>query len=100
MGVDVMTGESAMIWVTARFSSSEPELLIPLLRILANHSRGEPGCIAYDYYHNGDTFTSIECWETAEAERAHNQTEFLDQWLNLAAPLLTGKADVTRWTKI
>ena len=89
-----------MITVTARFQSREPGALVPLLRELAAHSRGEPGCLAYDYYRNGERFTSIEHWQSAEAEAAHNATAFLRDILRRILPLLDGRPEVTRWTRI
>ena len=89
-----------MITVTARFQSREPGALVPLLRELAAHSRGEPGCLAYDYYQSGERFTSIEHWDSAGAEAAHNRTAFLHEILPRILPLLDGRPEVTRWTRL
>lgn len=90
------------IHVTARFHArpGQAEALVPLLRELAAHSRGEPGCLGYDYLRRDDLFTSVEIWASAEAERAHNQTAFLDAQLVNILPLLEGKPEVIRWQRI
>ncbi len=99
MGAAVVSGP---VHVTARFRAraGQAGALIPLLRALAEHSRDEPGCLSYDYLQSGDLFTSVEIWATPEAERAHNQTEFLDAQLVKILPLLDGKPEVIRWQRI
>jgi quinol monooxygenase YgiN len=95
-------GQAAVIWVTSRFRAGpdQAEPLIALLRELAEHSRVEPGCIEYGYYQSGADFTSIEIWDSAEAERSHNDTDFLRAILQRILPLLDGRPQVTRWSRI
>lgn len=86
--------------VTARITARDPDALVPLLRELTEHSRGEPGCLDYGWYRNGDLFTSIELWDSAVSERAHNQTAFLDTILVRIRPLLASSPEVIRWETI
>ena len=83
-------GQAGVITVTARFRArpGQAEALIPLLTQLAQHSRGEDGCLDYGYFRDGDNFTSIEHWDSAGAEAAHNDTDFLRSTLRLILPLL------------
>lgn len=94
-------GKAPVIWVTARFQvePGQADALLPLLRELAAHSRQEPGCVEYGYYRNGNAFTSIEVWDSPEAERAHDGTEFLAGILTHILPLLDGRPQVMRWTR-
>ncbi len=93
-------GEAAVITVTARFRARDADALVPLLQALADHSRSEPGCLAYDYYRSGDDFTSIEHWSDAKAEAAHNDTAFLRDSLKAILPLIDGSPAVTRWQRL
>lgn len=90
------------LYVTARFRvrAGQAEALVPLLVELAAHSRGESGCLGYDYFRSGDQFTSFEHWATADAEAAHNRTDFLDAILQRVLPLLDGRPEVTRWSRL
>ncbi|MFV0408780.1 MAG: putative quinol monooxygenase [Paracoccus sp. (in: a-proteobacteria)] len=63
------------------------------------YSRGEAGCLDYGYFRQGDEFTSIEYWADAEAEAAHNDTDFLREILRDIQPLLDGRPSVMRWTR-
>lgn len=83
--------------VTARIRSQNAEALIPLLQDLTRNTLTEPGCLAYGWLRAEDLFTSIESWTSADAERAHNQTAFLDDILTRILPLLDGKPEVIRW---
>ena len=67
------------VTVTARFRAlpGRAEDLVPLLVQLAEHSRREGGCVDYGYFRQSEDFTSIEHWASAEAEAAHNDTDFL-----------------------
>lgn len=98
MGQDAVTA----VTVTARFRArpGQAEALIPLLSELAKHSRAELGCLDYGYFRLGDDFTSIEHWASAEAEAAHNDTEFLRGILRRILPLLDGRPQVTRWERV
>lgn len=95
-------GKAPVIWVTARFQvkPGQAGALLPLLRELSAQSRTEPGCIEYGYYQSGEVFTSIEHWDSPEAERAHNQTEFLAEILGRILPLLDGRPQVMRWSRV
>lgn len=95
-------GQAPVITVTARFRAAKGQsaTLIPLLRELAEHSRGEPGCADYGYFRQGDEFTSIEHWDSPEAEAAHNDTDFLRKILRQILPLLDGRPQVTRWERV
>ena len=95
-------GKAPVIWVTARFRarSGQAEALVALLRDLAGHSRTELGCVEYGYYQSGDEFTSIEVWDSPEAERAHNNTDYLGEILKRILPLLGGRPQVSRWSRI
>ena len=95
-------GQAPVIWVTARFQArpDQAAALLPLLRDLAAHSRTEPGCVDYGYYQSDEDFISIEVWDSPEAERAHNNTEFLGDILKHILPLLDGRPQVTRWSRV
>lgn len=96
-------GQAGMsVHVTARFraAAGKADALVPLLVRLAEGSRTESGCLRYDYLQNGDLFTSVEEWATPEAERAHNDTDALRAMLRDILPLLDGRPEVTRWTRI
>ncbi len=95
-------GQAPVIWVTARFRarSGQAEALVALLRDLAGHSRTELGCVEYGYYQSGDEFTSIEVWDSAAAEHAHNATDFLSAMVQRILPLLDGRPQVTRWSRV
>ena len=95
-------GEAPVIWVTARFRAHPDKVhdLLSLLRELAAHSRAEPGCVEYGYYQSGDEFTSIEVWDSAAAEHAHNATDFLSAMVQRILPLLDGRPQVTRWSRV
>lgn len=95
-------GQAPVIWVTARFQArpGQAGALLPLLRELAAHSRTEPGCVEYGYYQSGDAFSSIEVWDSPEAEHAHNNTEFLGEILKRILPLLDGRPQVMRWSRV
>lgn len=95
-------GKGAVITVTARFRAAPGKsgALIPLLRELAEHSRGEPGCVSYGYFRSDDLFTSIEEWDSAEAEATHDDTDFLRTILHRILPLLDGRPQVTRWERV
>ena len=95
-------GQAPVIWVTARFRarSGQAEALVALLRDLAGHSRTELGCVEYGYYQSGDEFTSIEVWDSAAAEHAHNATDFLSAMVRRILPLLDGRPQVTRWSRV
>lgn len=86
--------------VTARITARDPDALIPLLHQLTEHSRTEPGCLDYGWYRKGAVFTSIELWSSFDAERAHNQTAFLDAILAHILPLIEGRPEVIRWEAI
>ncbi|WP_185968424.1 putative quinol monooxygenase [Paracoccus sp. M683] len=90
------------LYVTARFRAraGQADQLIPLLVELADHSRTEPGCLSYDYFRSGDRFTSFEHWATPQAETGHNQTAYLDAILTRILPLLDGRPEVTRWSRL
>lgn len=98
MGQAAVSGVS----VTARFRAGpgQADALIPLLARLAEHSRGEDGCLDYGYFRQGDEFTSIEHWADAESEAAHNDSAFLREILPQILPLLDGRSAVMRWRRI
>ena len=95
-------GQAPVIWVTARFRAQpgQAAALLPLLRDLAAHSRTEPGCVEYGYYQSDEDFTSIEVWDSPEAEHAHNNTDYLGEILKRILPLLDGRPQVSRWSRI
>ena len=90
------------VTVTARFRAlpGRADELVPLLVQLANHSRREDGCVDYGYFRQSEDFTSIEHWASAQAEAAHNDTDFLRGILRQILPLLDGRPQVTRWQRV
>lgn len=90
------------VTVTAHFraAAGRADELVPLLIQLANHSRGERGCVDYGYFRQSENFTSIEHWASPEDEAAHNDTDFLHEILRQILPLLDGRPQVTRWQRV
>lgn len=95
-------GQAPVIWVTAQFRAApgRADALIALLDELARHSRTEAGCIDYVYLRDGEAFSSVEQWASAEAEAAHNDSDFLRAILKRILPLLDGRPHVTRWRRV
>lgn len=90
------------VTVTAHFRASpgRADALVPLLIQLANHSRGERGCVDYGYFRQSENFTSIEHWASPEDEAARNDTDFLREILRQILPLLDGRPQVTHWQRV
>ncbi|MEO1352723.1 MAG: putative quinol monooxygenase [Cyanobacteria bacterium J06635_15] len=93
------------LYVTAKFTAKENYVtdMISLLTKLASATRSETGCLDYDYYQSSDNpriFTSIEAWETPEAEAAHWTTQHLKDALIQLPNLMDGEAEVMKYHKI
>ena len=93
------------LYVTAKFVAEEARIadMISLLEKLASDTRTEPGCLDYSYYQASDNprvFTSIEVWETPDAEAAHWNTQHLKRALSQLPNFMEGEAEVTKYTKI
>jgi len=92
-------------YVTAKFAAKEDCVaeMIRLLEKLASKTRSEKGCLDYGYYQASDNptvFTSIEIWESPEAEAAHWNTKHLKDALAQLPDLMDGDAEVTKYHKI
>ena len=62
------------------------ETVLPLYQALIAHTRLEPGCLAYDLYHdlkNPGHFVFIEEWENRAALDAHVQSEHFQRLVPL-----------------
>jgi len=93
------------LYVTAKFAAKEDCVadMISLLEKLASETRSEKGCLDYGYYQSSDNptvFTSIETWESHDAEAAHWNTKHLKDALAQLPELMDGDAEVTKYHKI
>ena len=93
------------LYVTAKFAAKEDCVadMISLLEKLASETRSEKGCLDYGYYQSSDNptvFTSIETWESYDAEAAHWNTKHLKDALAQLPELMDGDAEVTKYHKI
>ncbi len=73
------------------------------LRALVAQSRAEKGCLSYDLHRSEDDpclFLLYENWESEEALQDHLLTTHVQDALKEVAPLLTERADITRWKRI
>ncbi len=96
---------SNKLYVTAKFTAKNGcvDDMISLLEKLASETRSETGCLDYNYYQSlekPESFTSIEIWETPEAETAHWNTEHIKEALAQLPKLMDGDAEVTKYHKV
>jgi quinol monooxygenase YgiN len=96
---------SEKLYVTARFSIKESALkeAIMLLEQLSLATRSEKGCLEYCYYQSVENpliITSIEIWESSEAETAHWSTNHISEALAKLPEFVDGQPEVVKYHKL
>jgi quinol monooxygenase YgiN len=74
-----------------------------IVRVLAEKSRRETGCIVYDVLQNvaePETFLLAEEWESSAALDAHNKTAHVHEAVSKSAALVAQPLEVGRYTAI
>jgi quinol monooxygenase YgiN len=82
---------NVLVWLHAKKGKEVP--LERQLRILANASRAEPGCLAFALHrsdHPGDFFLH-EIWSSEAALADHRQTPHFKQWAGLQSAILESR---------
>lgn len=67
------------------------------LRTLAETTRGESGCIAYEVYESSATpglFVTVEEWQAQSDLDAHMQTPHVATAIGTATPMLLGEIEI------
>ena len=73
------------------------EEALALGKSMLEPSRGEPGCIAYDFYqHHADTATIcfVETWASRDALNAHFETPHFHDFAQELPGLAAGSVDI------
>lgn len=73
-----------------------------LLTKLAQQSEEESGCLYYKILPSTDhsnIFTTLELWESKEAEQQHWDTDHLKNTLSQLSPLLAKEARIEKYTE-
>ncbi|WP_445365188.1 putative quinol monooxygenase [Microbulbifer sp. ANSA001] len=95
----------ANLYVMARVTA-QPDKASPVLKLLtelAKESENESGCLYYKILpatYQSNIFTTLELWESAEAEQQHWNTDHLKNILSQLAPLLAEEARIEKYTEL
>ena len=74
-----------------------------IVMVLAEKSRGEDGCTAYEVLQDSaqpEIFLLVEEWDSIAALEAHNKTPHFHEAVSKSAPLLGALLEVGRYTVI
>ena len=73
---------------------------LQLARRMADLTRGERGCISYDFYvglSDPNTLMLFQEWESMEALMGHFQTEHMDEFLKELPDIVSGEITTKRY---
>ena len=73
---------------------------LQLARRMADSTRGELGCISYDFYvglSDPNTLMLFQEWESMEALMGHFQTEHMDEFLKELPDIVSGEITTKRY---
>jgi quinol monooxygenase YgiN len=73
---------------------------LQLARRMADQTRGEMGCISYDFYvglSDPNTLMLFQEWESMEALMGHFQTEHMDEFLKELPDIVSGEITTKRY---
>jgi len=74
-----------------------------VLKVLAEATRTEHGCVSYELFQNADNaaeFVTVEDWESDAAANAHMATRHVKEAIAKAMPLLGQAPAIHRFIKI
>ncbi|WP_444917146.1 putative quinol monooxygenase [Microbulbifer sp. JMSA003] len=89
----------AKVTVHPQYTSQASALLIEL----ACKSEQESGCLSYKILPSldeGNVFTTLEVWESSEAEMKHWNTDHLKTIIAKLNPLLAAEARIEKYTEV
>ncbi|BBM01757.1 putative quinol monooxygenase [Microbulbifer sp. GL-2] len=94
----------ANLYVMARVTVQQEKIsqAFKLLTELAHQSEEESGCLYYKILPSTDhsnIFTTLELWESKEAEQQHWDTDHLKNILAQLSPLLAEEARIEKYTE-
>ena len=76
------------------------EQALQLARRMADATRGEVGCISYDFYvglSDPNTLMLFQEWESMDALMGHFQTDHMDEFLQALPDLVSGEITTKRY---
>lgn len=89
-----------IVIATATSQPDQREAMADVLTTLTDASRGDDGCVSYDFYTSIEDptgFRSVEMWESAEAAGAHLGQPHVATALDDLAPLLAGPPSIIQY---